>query len=165
MPLVYMIQVCKLINVVRGMQTYADCVETFILIRCTEQVQVNYKDKDKKTTFKTHSQNIHKKQQENLQEKLPKYLSRHLTIFCSNKQGLTAWILDWDLIKNKFRHSTWLGTGSVPIHTLNKSAQNYSTKFTPNLQNVMGHNTDPRAHKGYRDQSISSSMTAINAKS
>ena len=45
----------------RGMQTYADCcVETFILIRCTEQVQVNYKDKDKKTTFKTHSQNIHK---------------------------------------------------------------------------------------------------------
>ena len=29
------------------MQTYADCVETFILIRCTEQVQVNYKNKDK----------------------------------------------------------------------------------------------------------------------
>ena len=45
----------------RGMQTYADCcVEAFIFIRCTEQVQVNYKDKDKKTTFKTHSQNIHK---------------------------------------------------------------------------------------------------------
>ena len=64
------------------------------------------------------------KQQENLQEKLPKYLSRHLTIFCSNKQGLTAWILDWDLIKkDKFRHITWLGTGSVPIHTLSKSAK------------------------------------------
>ena len=47
--------------VVRGMQTYAECcAEGFISIRSTEQVQVNYKDKDTKTTFKTHSQNIHK---------------------------------------------------------------------------------------------------------
>ena len=50
---------------------------------------------DIQNTLTKHTQ----KQQENLQEKLPKYLSRHLTIFCSNKQGLTAWILDWDLIK------------------------------------------------------------------
>ena len=42
--------------VVRGMQTYAECcAEGFISIRSTEQVQVNYKDKDTKTTFKTHS--------------------------------------------------------------------------------------------------------------
>ena len=39
------------------MQTYADCVETFILIRCTEQVQINYKDKDKK---KRHLKHTHK---------------------------------------------------------------------------------------------------------
>ena len=37
------------LGVVRGMQTYAECcAEGFISIRSTEQVQVNYKDKDKK---------------------------------------------------------------------------------------------------------------------
>ena len=37
----------------RGMQTQVDCcVETFILIRYTEQVQVDYKDKDKKRHLK-----------------------------------------------------------------------------------------------------------------
>ena len=40
-------------TVMRGMQTYADCcVEAFIFIRCTEQVQVDYKDKDKKRHLK-----------------------------------------------------------------------------------------------------------------
>ena len=34
------------------------CVEAFIFIRYTKQVQVDYKDNDKKTTFKTHTQNI-----------------------------------------------------------------------------------------------------------
>ena len=42
----------------QGMQTYTDCcVEAFIFIRCTEQV--NYKDKDKKRhlkhTYKTYT--------------------------------------------------------------------------------------------------------------
>ena len=39
-----------------------------------------------------------------------------------------------------------------------------SQKIIPNLQNVMGHNTDPRAQEWCRYQGISSSMTAINAK-
>ena len=41
--------ILRITVVMRGMQTYADCcVEAFIFIRCTEQVQVNYKDKDQK---------------------------------------------------------------------------------------------------------------------
>ena len=34
--------------------------------------------------------------------------------------------------------------------------------FKPNLQNVIGLNTDPRTPKGYRNQGLSSSMTDLN---